>query len=367
MLVNYVSFLIHLFKLFRKVNYIHAEKKWKLDCVIVPNLGGFVARNYSSDFTKGNSLLIPPTKQILFNKNLKHNDGLLISEYSKKFNISYVLAAKQVEDFQDYVASILQAKKRFELLNLGLLYIDLDNEIRFEPKLDVNFLIDSFGFEPIVVHEIERIKELRVLEPVFENRKIRLEHAVAKKYSFKQVVIVAIGLPLMMTLVFLAANSKPLEPVMHSSFNPFFKPEKKYTKRKRDNHQLFYLDNIPEPILISDKNGNAIFKLSNDSAPLVASDNHKDFCTDELAYLPVNLNININATYQVVVGCFGIKANAKKFIKSLNSKNLKASITGLNDKGLHVVSCGGFNDKEKAYQFVNSLKEAFPNAWVMAK
>ncbi|MFO0321708.1 MAG: SPOR domain-containing protein [Bacteroidota bacterium] len=352
---------------YNQITILISELLYKLDCVIVPNLGGFVARNYASHFTKGNSLLIPPTKQILFNKNLKHNDGLLISEYSKKFNIAYDLASKQVEDFQDYIASILQAKKRFELLNLGLLYIDLDNEIRFEPKIDVNFLIDSFGFEPIAVHEIERIKETRVLEPVFENRKISLEHAVAKKYSFKQVAIVAIGLPLMMTLVFLAANSKPLEPVMHSSFNPFFKPVKKYTKLKRDNHQLFYLDNIPEPTLVSDKNGNAIFKLSKDSAPLVASDNHKDFCNDELAYSPVNLNVNISAAYQVVVGCFGIEANAKKFIKNLNSKNLKASITGLNDKGLHVVSCGGFNDKEKAYQFVNSLKETFPNAWVMAK
>ena len=77
--------------------------------------------------------------------------------------------------------------------------------------------------------------------------------------------------------------------------------------------------------------------------------------------------VNTSANYQVVVGCFGIESNASNLIKKLKSKNINAVISGINAKGLHVVSCGGFNTKGEANVLVNSLKNEFPNAWIMAK
>ena len=40
------------------------------DCVIFPNLGGFVAQYCPANFDEKKSVLSPPHKQILFNKNL---------------------------------------------------------------------------------------------------------------------------------------------------------------------------------------------------------------------------------------------------------------------------------------------------------
>ena len=54
-------------------------------------------------------------------------------------------------------------------------------------------------------------------------------------------------------------------------------------------------------------------------------------------------------------------------IKELVSKKIKAGISGVNNKGLHVVSCGGFDAKEDAANLLASIRNDYPNAWVMAK
>ena len=352
---------------YNNITQLISELLFKNDCVIVPNLGGFVAQSYASHFSNGSSLLLPPTKQILFNKNLKHNDGLLVSSYSDKYDLSYALAFSQIEDYKEYIVSLLVAKKRFELLNLGLLYVDLDSEIRFESKIDVNFLIDSFGFEPVIAKEIEKVVEPILNKTVFEDRKINTINKSSKKYSVKQMALLAVGLPITITMLVFAANSKPLEPIMHSSLNPFYNSPQSYSKINNREHKAFFLDKISQSPLIEDNNGNATFKLFEKGITLIASNNETGVTKEKENSNIKNNTPNISANYQVVVGCFGIESNASKLIKELKSKNIKASISGINAKGLHVVSCGGFNTKSEANGLVSSLKSKFPNAWVMEK
>ena len=86
---------------FTHITQLIAELLHKHDCVIVPQFGGFVARNESAHFTKGNALLMPPTKQLLFNKNLIHQDGLLVSALMETSNITYNDAVQQITDYKD--------------------------------------------------------------------------------------------------------------------------------------------------------------------------------------------------------------------------------------------------------------------------
>jgi len=352
---------------YNDITQLISELLFKNDCVIVPNLGGFVAQSYPSHFSNGSSLLLPPTKQILFNKNLKHNDGLLVSSYSEKFELSYDLAFIQIEDYKEYIQSLLIVKKRFELLNLGLLYVDLDNEIRFESKIDVNFLIDSFGFQPVIAKEIEKNTEPFLNKTFYEDRKINSTNKSSKKYSVKQIALLAVGLPITITMLVFAANSKPMETIMHSSLNPFYTSPKTYSKLSKSDNKSFFLDKISKASLIEDNKGNATFILSENGVTLISSNKEVDEIKEvENISLKTSANYT-SANYQVVVGCFGIESNASNLIKKLKSKNINAAISGINAKGLHVVSCGGFNAKSEAIVLVNSLKNEFPNAWIMAK
>jgi len=352
---------------YNQITLLISELLYKHDCVIVPNLGGFVAQQYASHFSAGSSLLLPPSKQILFNKNLKHNDGLLVSAYADKYEIDYNKAVLQIEDYKGYIVSLLEVKKRFELTHLGLLYIDSDQEMRFEAKVDVNFLIDSFGFEAVIANEIENDVEPRILRTTFEDRKAISLPKTAKKHSVKKVAMLAIGIPLTMVLLIFAANSKPLQPIVQSSLNPFHTVEKMYVPNPTFKSQSFYLDKIGVEPLISDANGHANYRLSEDGEVLVAKIDKVDVVNNNTSHKVSDRSIQIDATYQVVVGCFGVKANAERLINELENKQISAAISGVNANGLYVVSCGGFKEKAEANQLVSSIKNEFPNAWVMAK
>lgn len=357
---------------YNQITDLIAELLFKHDCVIIPNFGGFVARNYSSNFSKGSNILYPQTKHILFNKNLVHNDGLLISAYAQKNNVPILDAGKRIEDYKEYIQSLLSAKKRFELTNIGLLYIDAESTLRFEAKTDVNFLLESFGFEPVIANELVIEAEKQLVVKQFEDRKVIVEPVKATKRSYAKIATLAVGLPVTLAFLLFAAYSEPMKPLLQSSFNPFYTPEKTYTPSKLNNHKSVIIPVIEKPSLLVDANGFATFKLSENGHVLVASVNDSIAVADKTTvYKPVYVasknTKSFDGKYQVVVGCFGIEKNAEKLVKELQSKHVSAGISGTNNKGLHVVSCGGFDTKEDATTLLASVKSNFPNAWIMAK
>lgn len=356
---------------YNQITDLIAELMFKHDCVIVPNFGGFVARNFSSNFSKGNHILYPQTKHILFNKNLIHNDGLLISAWMQKNNVSINESIKQIEDYKDYIQSLLFVKKRFTLNNLGLLYIDSENILRFEAKTDVNFLLDSFGFEPVSAIEILPDVEKQPAVKTFEDRKIVVEAIKPHKRAYAKVLTLAIGVPVTLAFLLFAANSKPMKPLLQSSFNPFYTPEKTYSPIKRKISKAILIHDIEKQALLVDARGFATFKLSENGHVLVASTDSvvKTDKTDVVKpiYVTSKNGSSFDGKYQVVVGCFGVEENANKLVKELRLKNINAGISGVNHKGLHVVSCGGFNAKEGAVELLASVRNEFPNAWLMSK
>ena len=71
------------------INEILKELLQLHDCVIFPNLGGFVAQYSPAKLELHKTVISPPSKQILFNKNLVNNDGLLVNAVAQNKNISY--------------------------------------------------------------------------------------------------------------------------------------------------------------------------------------------------------------------------------------------------------------------------------------
>jgi hypothetical protein len=357
---------------FNQITHLIAELLFKHDCVILPEFGGFVTRNFSSNFSKGNTVLYPQSKHVIFNKNLVHNDGLLISALMQKNNALIEDATKQIEDYKNYIQSLLSVKKRFELINIGLFYIDTEGFLRFEAKTDVNFLLDSFGFEPVIANEIniEPVKQIVVKQ--FDDRKINIETVKEQKISYAKIATLAVGLPIALAFLLFAAYSKPMKPILESSFNPFYTPEKTYTPASQKIKKAIFIEEIKKADLLADANGYATFKLSENGNVLVASVNDSIAMADKTAIVKPHTaatkhNLAFNKKYQIVVGCFGVEENARNLIKKLASKNITASISGINNKGLHVVSCASFDSKEEANTSLVSIKNEMPSAWIMAK
>ena len=82
-----------------EINQIIKELLQLHDCVIFPNLGGFVAQYSPANFDEKKSVLSPPHKQILFNKNLVNNDGLLVMPLHKKIIFHMKMLLKVYQTF----------------------------------------------------------------------------------------------------------------------------------------------------------------------------------------------------------------------------------------------------------------------------
>lgn len=355
---------------YTQITQLISELLYRHDCVIVPGFGGFVSRSHSAGFSKGNHLLFPPAKHILFNRNLIHNDGLLITSLMEQNAVSFEEAAKLTEEYRQYIQSLLSAKKRFELQNIGLLYIDSENSLRFEAKADMNFLFDAFGFEPVIANELPPEVATPVHKPVFEDRVVTTAPVVLRpKKSYARIAALAIGIPAAMAVLLLAATSKPMQPIMQSSVNPFYTPEKTYTPSHSPERKAFIIADVEKTSFLADANGYAAFTLGNNGRVMIANTNEPTLRPDKtlVAGPSVKSKLSLRGKFQVVLGCFGVKENAERLVNELRAAQVNAGISGVNAKGLHVVSCGSFNSKQEAVDVLDSIRQRYPNAWIMAQ
>ena len=113
-------------------NHIYSLLK-EYNCVVIPNFGSFVCRNISAKFSENHSQLLPPNKEIVFNKNLKENDGVLIKNISEIKNISYSESEKKINSWVKRINKKINKGKSISFENIGSLR-KVDKNFIFKPN-----------------------------------------------------------------------------------------------------------------------------------------------------------------------------------------------------------------------------------------
>ena len=103
------------------------------DCVIVPNLGGFMAHHVEARYEEDEHVFLPPLRTLGFNPQLKINDSLLAQSYIEAYDISYPEAIQRIEDEVNELTQHLQNEGRYELNNIGILALNEDGNYVFSP------------------------------------------------------------------------------------------------------------------------------------------------------------------------------------------------------------------------------------------
>lgn len=125
------------------------------DCVILPDFGGFVLNYKEATIDEESVTFKPPTKEIGFNANLKHNDGLLINYVAERRGLDYLRAKEMVSKYVAGIKDNLISKKRqFVLDEIGEFKLNKEKNIDFLPSKSANFLIDAFGLGTFTFPEI---------------------------------------------------------------------------------------------------------------------------------------------------------------------------------------------------------------------
>ena len=103
------------------------------DCVIVPDLGGFMAHHIDARYDEEEKLYLPPLRTLGFNPQLNINDSLLAQSYVEAYDISYPEALRRIEDEVNELKQHLQNEGAYELNDIGLLSLNEDGNYLFTP------------------------------------------------------------------------------------------------------------------------------------------------------------------------------------------------------------------------------------------
>lgn len=134
------------------------------NCVIVPNFGGFVARQSSAKIDHAKGVISPPKKSLLFNRSLINNDGLLINHFATSSSISYQESEIALKEKVKQWHKVLSEGQRVELDKIGMLYLDEEKNIHFEQDRYTNLLLESYGLESVHFVGSDEIKLLEKRE-----------------------------------------------------------------------------------------------------------------------------------------------------------------------------------------------------------
>ncbi len=132
-----------------KFEVIIAQLLLKHDCVIVPQLGGFVTFYKSAVIHPINHSIQPPSKQLGFNRHLTTSDGLLLNNYVKSTGEAIPKAQAELEQWTQQILNHLANGQKAHLNGIGTLWTDAQGQMQFVPS--EKFITDftSFGLSNI--------------------------------------------------------------------------------------------------------------------------------------------------------------------------------------------------------------------------
>lgn len=125
------------------------------DCVIVPGFGGFIGNYTPARIDKATSTFYPPVKLISFNRNLNHNDGLLVGRISESAKINYGDARNLVEEFVEDIRKKLSRGEKIVFENIGSFVNNQEGNVQFEPDREANYHLNSYGLTSFQVMLLE--------------------------------------------------------------------------------------------------------------------------------------------------------------------------------------------------------------------
>jgi nucleoid DNA-binding protein len=305
------------------------------DCVIVPDLGGFVTNYRPAEMDLANNSFNPPVKEIIFTSKLSKNDGLLVNYISENEGVGYFEARQIISEFVDEAWSKLENGEKIEFHNVGSLQFDRNEKLIFEPEVHENYLLDVYGMEGFQFPLLEH-KEIIPTKRIFVDKE-----AVRPVFSSRKVKAIAIGIPILLALILIPAS--------------------KYPWKTNLNMQVSSTASLPENVPLTSS-----FKVGSDSArsesAVTKSDNKIDSASNQpTVSTPPSSSVAIqpNTKYQVIGGCFRVRQNADNFLAKLQQSGFKSELK-VQPNGSFLVIVQSYSDKNEATIALRTLREAEP-------
>lgn len=136
------------------------------ECVVIPGLGGFITRKKSALIHATQNLFIPPSKHLIFNGQLVHNDGLLAHLIARDNAISYETAIHRVENAVNDLLFRLYKGDSVSFENIGTLTCR-NGLLKFEAAQGQDIQDESYGLNSFMMPllQAEKYRPVRTKAP----------------------------------------------------------------------------------------------------------------------------------------------------------------------------------------------------------
>ena len=333
-------------------------------CVIIPNFGGFVAKMISAKLDLDRGLFLAPSKQLLFNKNLLNNDGLLISEYASLNAIEYSKSQSEIEEFVLDLKSKLNSKQSVHIERVGKLSYDLEGNLVFEQDRYFNLLLSSYGLSQV---QFIANKEPEINEPSIKEKKIK-EKAPIRKINYLKYAAAACLLPLAFYSFWIPTHSGVLESglISYKDFNPFYKKELGAYSQQKIAIQENTLEekNIFEVQILTSRNHRiGLYKFDEGINIPIRIEAKK--IVKEILDVKIENKTSYTNSFEYIIGCFSNKNNALTLISKLKQEGFAAQLAG--GSPLVRVSIGGADSDLQMQTIIQKANEKGYKGWILKK
>lgn len=396
---------------------------FKHDCVIVPNFGGFVCNREQARIDQVSHLITPPAKRVIFNQNLKTNDGLLAQNVAQSTGVSYTEALFAIEELVVQVKNKLEVQKQMEIDQFGIFRLNAEANYVFLPNKVNNYLHGSYGLLPLQATPVTEMAHGSRKTRIFKDRKeIRQTRSLKKRQSLGIKILTACVVAVLGINGFIILNEKGVlnqnqlsTTGIHTWFDSLFASNQTNTEIpqqatpapvKADTQDTY----IPEsPVAEMDTNtlpvkeemvstetvnvhtlnvaqafastsrvtpylGEQYFNEQGQPVPIVLDSittpaEEAPVVAPEIttAEIPSPQKVFGNYTFHVIGGVFCNEENARKFYEALKSRGFEAELL-LNKKiNCNRVSYKKCTTREEANALMDSLRTVDnPDIWVLA-
>lgn len=326
---------------------------YRHDCVIIPGLGGIITNYRSAQIHPVSHTLRPPSKSIRFNINLQEDDGLLANYVSSCEEISFASAQTKIERFVFSIQNDLEHKKQAKLPKIGILSVDLNGIISFEPDLKVNYLSDAFGLEAIQSPAlIRKSKGIDVSKQIYRSAKSIQAQKTSFNWKVAAVLIPLIGLSTYVSFQQDAIGDKYAN---YAYLNPFkekpasvYVPRAVEVKEKTIEVKETKITTTPKTVVETVKENTEVKAKKTIPAP-----------SDKTTF--------VSKSFHLVAGCFSSKLNANNLVSQLKTEGFEASVIGQNANGLFRVAFQSYVTRELAMSEMKKLKASGKPTWLLKK
>lgn len=334
-----------LFCFSRKQHYLDTkafirELLFEHDCVIVPGFGGFIGNFSPARIDKITGTFYPPLKKISFNRNLNHNDGLLISKISRSTGVNYGDARHLVEEFVKEMTGKLTKGEKVMFDHIGTFVNNHENNVQFEPEANINYYVGSFGLEsfqcvPVRDYDVRK----RIIRHIDKNP---IKQASTRKNLWRAAVLI----PILALLIAVPLKTDLFKAkVETSSLNPLVTAEFENNRKAVDEAMIIVPDsNIsvkPEtPVEVKPETPVAV----KSETPAVVG----------------------GRSYIIITGSFKSEENAMSHVRNLKANGFNPEINQA-PNGFFRVTAMACSNLETAKSTRDSISKKFPGSWISKK